>query len=69
MKSKENGYVVMTPCHPYSGRQFLFHNTFRAYRRDAIAAFLQGTNETWETMRKKYNYKCVKATCTITTNE
>ena len=68
MKTKETikGWVVICENHPRSGLSFIVSHTFRETRRESIDRFLKPSlGETWRNMRRKYNFKCVKAENTI----
>ena len=65
MKTAENGYVIICEDHPVTGTSYIVHGSFQNYKHLAIAYFIKDTSHTWEYWKRKYNFRCVKATQSI----
>lgn len=69
MKSDENGWVVVSKNHPNADSSFIVSNTFKYKRTDSINEFVSGSNASWDYWKRKYNFRCVRATRTIEVKE
>ena len=67
MKTQTKGWVVMTDSHPNRKHKdaVIIWSSFKRTRSESIKSFLRSTNQTLRFFKKKYGYKCVRATQTI----
>lgn len=61
-----NGWVIYSPNHPATNSTFFHSSTFRPYRKEAIADFINGSGANWKYWYRKYNFRFVKATQSVT---
>jgi len=66
MQETTNGWVVITHNHGRTKREFMVTSTFARTRKESIQLFISGSGEGWKYLFRKFNYRCVKATSTIT---
>jgi len=62
------GWVVINIGHPANGQKFIDRESFAFTKNGCIKNFIKGSGETWEYWRRKYNFRCVRATMTINTD-
>lgn len=67
MEDKTTGWVICAVNHPNTGNSFIVTHTFSITRKKAIETFIKGSGATWAHWKRKYNFKAIKATSTITT--
>lgn len=67
MKSITHGWVVINPKHPSSGNEIICERTFARTRSKSIELFIEGTTMDWKHWRTKWNFRAVRAKCTIET--
>lgn len=67
MQKEQNGWVVINIGHPRTGNSFIVSDTFSRTRTLAIKNFVNGSGDSWEYWRKKYNFRVVKSKQTIST--
>lgn len=66
MEETIKGYVIVAIKHPTTNRDFLNSPTFRETKGQCIRDFVSGSGATWKFWYRKFNFRCVKATSTIT---
>lgn len=62
MKKTITGWVVINIGHPRTEGKFINGWSFSSIRKECIAKFVANTGYKWEYWRKKYNFRCVRAT-------
>jgi hypothetical protein len=67
MITKSKGYVIVSNNHPSGSEDRIFTHTFRELKRDAILHFIYNSGEDWKFWKTKWNFNCVKAEITIST--
>jgi hypothetical protein len=67
MEDKTIGWVVQNQNHPNTQSKYIVASSFRQTRSEAIKAFIEGSGNSWRYWQRNYNFKCVKATCIIST--
>lgn len=69
-KKTVDGWVIMNDNHPANPNNLMiFQDTFSFTRSNAIKKFTDGTGDDWKWWKRKYNFKAVRATMTITLNQ
>ena len=61
-----SGWVVISLLHPTTKRDHMVPSTFRKTRSLAIAAFVEGSGQSWSYWKKKFNFRCLRAKSVIT---
>lgn len=61
---EDRGWVIVCIDHPMTNKSFVVLNSFRYTRRQAIKDFNDSV-VSWEYWKRKYNYRCVRATQTV----
>jgi len=69
MKQTTKGWVIVNIGHSITGEKWLNGYTFSDNKKEAIDKFINGTSYTWKQLRSKFNFRCVRATMTIETEE
>lgn len=67
MIDRKQGWVVINTGHPRTGKSYVVSDTFSYLRMDAIKRFCDGSGSDWKYWREKFNFRCVRATQRITT--
>lgn len=67
MEDKTNGWVVENQNHPNTQSKYIVTSSFRQTRSESIKAFIDGSGQSWRYWQRKYNFRCVKASCVIST--
>lgn len=62
------GWVVVNIGHPNTGSKYIVRESFAFTKNGSIKAFIKGSGESWGYWRRKYNFRCVRASMNITTD-
>lgn len=65
MKTTSTGWVVITDNHGRLGNTYIADYSFSSIRSEAIKKFIKGSTRKWPYWKRRYGYKCVKATMTL----
>lgn len=65
MKTQSKMWCVLTHCHPATGTSIFIESTLSYYKKDSIKKFTEGSGNTWNYWKRKFNYRCEKVTVTI----
>jgi hypothetical protein len=69
MTQTQEGWVVVAREHPNSERDYVMSSSFASTRSASIRSFVSGASKNWAYFKRKYNYRCERATLTIETKE
>lgn len=67
MENKTTGWVVENQNHPTAQSKYIVPSSFRTTRAESIKAFVEGSGNSWRYWKRNYNFRCVKASCVIST--
>lgn len=67
MKTITHGWVVINSKHPTTGKEVVSDFSFARTRKGAINQFVEGSSASWKYWRAKWNFRVIKAKCTIET--
>ena len=67
MEATSKGWIVINTNHPTQPKKDIITDTFRYTRKESIKAFIWGTGSSWKYWYRTWNFRCVKAECTIVT--
>lgn len=59
------GWVIINQGHPRTGNEFIVTETFSQTRKKAIGKFIEGSGSDWRYWRRKWNFRAVRSTQTV----
>ncbi|OJV17951.1 MAG: hypothetical protein BGO30_08385 [Bacteroidetes bacterium 41-46] len=67
IQESTTGRIIINENHPNTKSKYLISSTFAPTRSESIKLFIKGSGNSWKFWYRRYNFKCVRANCQIST--